>query len=84
MIKEYLQDNILLADGAMGTYYSQITGEDAAFSELANETEPEVVKAIHAEYIQAGARLIRTNTFSANTLALDVSRDQVKRIISKG
>lgn len=84
MIKEYLQDNILLADGAMGTYYSQITGEDAAFSELANETEPEVVKAIHAEYIQAGARLIRTNTFSANTLALDVSRDQVKRIIAKG
>lgn len=83
-IKDYLQSNILLADGAMGTYYSQITGKDAAFSELANETEPEVIRAIHEEYIQAGARLIRTNTFSANTLALDVSREQLKGIIGKG
>lgn len=83
-IKEYLQNNMLLADGAMGTYYSQVTGKDASFSELANETEPEVIKAIHAEYIEAGAKLIRTNTFSANTLALDVSRDKVKQIIMKG
>lgn len=84
VIREYLRHNILLADGAMGTYYSQITGKDAAFSELANETEPEVIEAIHAEYIRAGAGLIRTNTFSANSLALDVPRDQVKRIITKG
>lgn len=83
-IKEYMENNILLADGAMGTYYSQITGKDVAFSELANEDEPGVIRAIHEEYIQAGARLIRTNTFSANTLTLDVSRERLKRIITRG
>lgn len=84
MIKEYLQENILLADGAMGTYYSQITGKDATSPEWANETEPEIIRAIHEEYIQAGARLIRTNTFCANTLALDISRSQAKQLIVKG
>jgi len=84
MIREYLRGHVLLTDGAMGTYYSQITGKDAAFSELANDMEPDVVKDIHMEYIEAGARLIRTNTFSANTLALGVSKEDVKRLIVKG
>lgn len=84
MIREYLQNNILLADGAMGTYYSQITGKDATIPEWANENEPEVIRAIHEEYIRAGAKLIRTNTFGANTLALNISRSQVKQLILKG
>lgn len=84
MIKGYLKNNILLADGAMGTYYSQITGKDATTPEWANVNEPEVIRAIHEEYIRAGAKLIRTNTFCANTLALDISRSQAKQLILKG
>ena len=53
-------------DGAFGTYIFQ---KDSKFSipELANITHPEVVEAIHKEYIDAGATAIRTNTFSVNT-----------------
>lgn len=84
MIKKYLQNNILLSDGAMGTYYSQVTGEAAATPEWANINKPEIIKSIHEEYIQAGAKLIRTNTFCANTIALNISRNQVKELIVKG
>ncbi|MBO5292465.1 MAG: bifunctional homocysteine S-methyltransferase/methylenetetrahydrofolate reductase [Lachnospiraceae bacterium] len=38
--------------------------------EQANLLCPELVKQIHREYIEAGARLIRTNTFASNTLTL--------------
>lgn len=84
MIREYLKNNMLLADGAMGTYYAQITGKDAVFPEMANITEPEVIRRIHKEYIQAGAKLITTNTFSANTHTLKRSREEIKEILIKG
>ena len=32
MIKEYLNENILITDGAMGTYYAEITGKYNVFS----------------------------------------------------
>ena len=79
-IKEYLKNNILICDGAMGTYYSEITGNDAEYCEFANIHNKEVIKSIHSEYIEAGAKLIRTNTFSANTLTLQVSREKVREI----
>jgi homocysteine S-methyltransferase len=84
MIKEYLKNNILVTDGAMGTYYAQVSGSNAPFSELANINNPDMIRKIHEEYIQAGARLIRTNTFSANTKTLDISRDELKRILIDG
>lgn len=83
-IKEYLKNNILICDGAMGTYYSEITGNDAEYCEFANINNKEVIKRIHSEYIEAGAKLIRTNTFSANTLTLQVSREKVREIIKNG
>lgn len=60
-----IKENILLMDGAMGTYYNQkyASGLEA---EEANLVHPEQITAIHKEYIEAGARLIRTNTFAAN------------------
>lgn len=62
---EYMKENVLLADGAMGTYYRQKyqTKKDA---EEANLFHPERIVEIHREYIEAGARLIRTNTFGVN------------------
>lgn len=83
-IKEYLKDNLLLCDGAMGTYYSLITENDVQYCELGNINNKEVIKKIHQEYIEAGAKLIRTNTFSANTIALEKTREEIKEIIVSG
>ncbi|UXU54943.1 bifunctional homocysteine S-methyltransferase/methylenetetrahydrofolate reductase [Staphylococcus agnetis] len=59
-----LKDNILVADGAMGTIlYSE--GLDTCL-EAYNLTHPEKVEHIHRSYIQAGADIIQTNTYGAN------------------
>lgn len=56
----------ILADGAMGTQlHARGVSFDACFDEL-NLTQPELVLDIHREYLQAGARIIETNTFGAN------------------
>lgn len=83
-IFDYIKNNILITDGAMGTYYSELTKDRVFSCELANLDKPEVIKDIHNRYIEAGARLIRTNTFSANTLNLRLPRENVKEIIQIG
>ena len=65
-IKEFLKRNRLVMDGAMGTYYSQKYARRQEPSEIGNFDAPDVIKAIHMEYIRAGANLIRTNTFASN------------------
>lgn len=84
MIKDYLQNNVLIFDGAMGTYYSELTGNDVSYCEFANLNDKDTIKRIHSEYIKAGAKLIRTNTFSANTHDLGVSLETLKDIIKSG
>lgn len=84
MIREYLKHNILLTDGAMGTYYSEITSNDSTYCEFANLNDKNIVKKIHNEYIKSGAKLLRTNTFSANTIDLNVTRNGLKKIIKNG
>lgn len=64
-LEEYLKQNILLTDGAMGTYYNHKYAEDME-AEEANLYCPDRIAAIHKEYIEAGAKLIRTNTFAVN------------------
>ena len=83
MIKQYLKHNILITDGAMGTYYYEVSGEESSMSEWANETNKEIIKNIHKEYIDAGAKLIRTNTFSINTNSMGISKEKVKQLIKK-
>lgn len=83
-IQEYVKKQILLMDGAMGTYYASLTGGDYTLSEPANLTHPEIIEQIHRAYIDAGAKLIRTNTFSANPYTLYRSMDDTKRIILDG
>jgi len=60
----------LLADGAMGT---MLNGRGISFEKCFDElnlTKPEVVAEVHREYIEAGAQIILTNTFSANRFKL--------------
>ncbi len=60
----------VLTDGAMGTMlHSRGIGFEHCFDEL-NLTNPAVVAEIHRAYIQAGAQLIKTNTFGANRYKL--------------
>lgn len=65
----------LVTDGAMGTYYREKYAEGAGAPELDNLTDPEKIASIHREYIEAGADIIRTNSFSSNihTLCQDTS-----------
>lgn len=65
-IREYLKSRILVTDGAMGTYFDQKTGHSGMLCEQANRTKPDVIRNIHLEYLHAGARLLRTNTFAVN------------------
>jgi len=61
----------IVTDGAMGTLLHERGVEmDACFDEL-NLTQPAVVAEIHRDYIQAGAQIIKTNTFGANRTKLD-------------
>jgi methionine synthase I (cobalamin-dependent)/5,10-methylenetetrahydrofolate reductase len=63
-----LKNQILIADGAMGTLlYSY--GVDSCSEEL-NLSQPEQIQNIHRAYIDAGADIIQTNTYAANYLKL--------------
>jgi methionine synthase / methylenetetrahydrofolate reductase(NADPH) len=60
----------LVLDGAMGTQlYASGVPYERCFDEL-NVLEPERVQAVHRSYIEAGADIIETNTFSANRVRL--------------
>jgi methionine synthase / methylenetetrahydrofolate reductase(NADPH) len=79
---EKLEQQILIADGAMGTLlYSY--GTDCCFEEL-NISQPEQIQQIHKAYIDAGADIIQTNTYAANYLKLGRYglEDSVKEINS--
>ena len=82
-LREYLETKQLLMDGAMGTYYASLAKEDHFIPEMANLTNPGLVKDIHLEYINAGARLIRTNTFAANTKMIPMNEVEQKQLILK-
>lgn len=79
-IREYLKKSKLIADGSFGTYYSQ-KYKTVDIPEYANITAPQRISEIHTEYINSGAKLIRTNTFASNTYSLDCSIEQVKENI---
>ncbi|HYB61391.1 MAG TPA: bifunctional homocysteine S-methyltransferase/methylenetetrahydrofolate reductase [Methylomirabilota bacterium] len=82
---ERLKDSILIADGAMGSMLHEAVGLVRCFDEL-NTSEPEAVFRVHQSYIEAGAQIIETNTFSANRhkLAPLGLADQVARLNSAG
>ena len=83
-IREELKNRVLVLDGAMGTMIQKhkLTEEDFRNGELAglkNElfgnndllsvTRPEIVRDIHAAFLEAGSDIIETNTFNANRIS---------------
>ncbi len=74
----------VLSDGAMGTYYEELTGKSAQLCELANINEPEIIEKIHRNYILEGARIIRTNTFSATLTTTGGDEEKLTDIIRNG
>jgi homocysteine S-methyltransferase len=61
----------VLCDGAMGTMlYARGVFINRCYDEL-NLSQPEMVREVHAEYLQAGAEVVETNTFGANRFRLE-------------
>jgi len=84
-IREELEKRILIIDGAMGTMIQRYTLTEEDFrgerfknhpcdvkgnNDLLNITRPDIIKAIHTEYLQAGADIIETNTFSTQRISM--------------
>jgi homocysteine S-methyltransferase len=68
--REYIRDNVVLCDGGMGTQlYDRGVYINRCFDEI-NLSEPDLVKRVHLDYVNAGARIIETNTFGANQYKL--------------
>jgi 5-methyltetrahydrofolate--homocysteine methyltransferase len=83
-IHEILQKRIMVLDGAMGTMIQRYKlGEDdfrndalkshphplKGNNDLLSITRPDVIKEIHRQYLEAGADILETNTFSGTTVA---------------
>ena len=69
-VKEYLKENLLIFDGAMGTMLQNAGLPTGGLPEVYNIEQPDTVLNIHKAYVNAGADVITTNTFQANRLKL--------------
>ena len=64
----------VLADGAMGTMLFAAGLQFGDPPEAWNVTQPEVIRRVHRGYLEAGARILLTNTFGANRLRLGLHK----------
>jgi 5-methyltetrahydrofolate--homocysteine methyltransferase len=84
-LQQLLRERIVLLDGAMGTMVQTYRLDEAAFrgerfktwhkdlkglNDLLNVTRPSVIEEIHRQYLEAGADIIETNTFNAQSISL--------------
>jgi len=83
--RQRIKKGPILCDGAMGTLLD-IYGSGERPHEIQNVKHPELVARIHREYIDAGAEIIETNTFSANRFRLSQFhlQDRLKEINRAG
>lgn len=81
--RTFLQNNIVVFDGAFGTLLQQRTGRAGTLPEKLNLDEPEVIASIHRDYVRAGADVITANTFGANEKKTG-SRELSEKIIRAG
>jgi 5-methyltetrahydrofolate--homocysteine methyltransferase len=83
-IRECLENRILIIDGAMGTMIQRYKLEEADYrgerfknwhtdvkgnNDLLSITQPQIITDIHQQYLNAGADIIETNTFSSTSIA---------------
>jgi homocysteine S-methyltransferase len=67
---ERLKQSPVLCDGAMGTLlYAKGIFINRCYDEL-NVSQPELIRGIHHDYLQAGAEIVETNTFGGNSFRL--------------
>lgn len=83
-ILDYLKENILIFDGAMGTMLQRAGLSAGEIPESYNITNPDIVYSIHKSYVEAGADIITANTFQANEFKLADSGYTVEEIIESG
>jgi homocysteine S-methyltransferase len=86
VLRDALRTEVLTGDGAMGTYLHQLGFPIGVSYEEFNMTRPETIASVHRQYYEAGARVIETNTFSANAerLARYGLEDEAARINREG
>jgi len=80
-----LKNQILILDGAMGTMIQQHSLDEAGYrgerfadwhsdlkgnNDLLSLTQPQIIRDIHEQYLDAGADIVETNTFSANAVSM--------------
>lgn len=70
---EKLKNEVVIADGAMGTLLLDAGVRPGGPLELLNVTNPELIRSIHSSYVQAGAQVIETNNFGGNRIKLSES-----------
>ncbi len=83
-IQQCLNERILIIDGAMGTMIQRYKLEEKDYrgdrfkdwhtdvkgnNDLLSITQPQIIEAIHIQYLDAGADIIETNTFSSTSIA---------------
>jgi homocysteine S-methyltransferase len=84
--RKAVAEEVLLADGAIGTLLvSRGASPDQAKSPL-NVSDPEAVREVHEDYVDAGARIITTNTWDANRVKLTTHEwaDSLEKINREG
>ena len=84
-IRDCLEEKILIIDGAMGTMIQRHNLSEADYrgerfkdwpidikgnSDILSITQPAIIEGIHREYLEAGADIIETNTFSSTVIAM--------------
>lgn len=84
-LREKLGKEIIILDGAMGTMLQNGALAPGGQPELLNLDSPEKIRAVHRAYIDAGAEIIYTNTFGANSqkLPADITPEKVIRAAVK-
>lgn len=78
-VKEYLKNNIVYFDGAMGTLLQQEGLQKGELPELWNLSHSEIITNIHKKYFDVGCNIVNTNTFGANILKFD--EEELEQII---
>ncbi len=80
-IKKLIGKELIIFDGAMGTMLQKKGLQLGQCPEIFNVENPEVIKFIHQGYIEAGAKVITTNTFGANEKKLRNTKYSVEEIV---
>src|SRR5215467_14338999 len=83
-LKSLIRQRIVILDGPMGTMIQTFKLDESGYrghftdhpsdlkgnNDLLNITQPEMIAAIHDQYLEAGADIIETNTFNSNAISM--------------